>query len=229
MKFRYSMSILIHLALTAILILASCSSVRQIRPLAKKEQSVSATLGGPFTRELKWLPIPQLSLGYNRGIIDSALDIEAGLYATSAILGIMHVDAGLNWRPWLNDGALPGLIITPKVFLLTDFEPQSFRAFPVLCITTCWQVRQFWYIYAGLESWFEFHTERTDGNEQKYHWLPAPYIGVDAGKGKWQFALELRLYTPNIENTRRTMHNVGIGDYGAWGVMLGVKRTFGKK
>ncbi|MBD3392548.1 MAG: hypothetical protein GF418_10710 [Chitinivibrionales bacterium] len=188
---------------------------------------MSLSLGGPFTGQLMYMPIPQLGIGYNRGILDSTLDIGAGWYVTSAFYGIAHVDAGLNWRPWLTNAPWPGLMVSPGVFLLTDFSPESFRAYPDLALTLFWELAPCRYLYTGIESWFELYTERSDGNPQNHHWLPAPYFGIDMGNGKWQFQVEGRLYTPHLKNSYRAVDNVGIGDYGAWGIFLGVSRSFG--
>jgi hypothetical protein len=215
--------------LAALLLLASCSSVRQLRPLRKNESSVRLSAGGPLAGEVKWMPIPQLGIGYNRGLLDTVLDVEAGWYVTSALYGIMHLDLGVNWRPWLHQGLRPGLMLSPKAFFLTDFSPGGFRAYPDLGVTAFWEPRDLWYLYAGVESWFELHTERTDGNKQQHHWLPAPYLGTDMGSAKWRFQVEVRMYTPNLKNTGRKITNVGIGDYGIWGVFLGVSRSFGPR
>jgi hypothetical protein len=168
-----------------------------------------------------------LSIGYNYGLIDSLVDIETGWHVTHALYGVMGLEAGANWRPLKNRRFRPGLIVSPKVFFLTDFSPESVRFYPDLGVTALWQVRAFWHVFTGMESWFELHSRRSDGNGQEYHWLPVPYVGCVAGNGKWQFQIECRLYTPNLKNTGRATKNIGAGEYGIWGVMLGVSRAFG--
>jgi hypothetical protein len=220
----------IVLALAITIMLCSCSTVRQVRPLDKGESSVTFSVGGPITQVGKvYFPLPLLSVGYNRGIIAERLDIETGLHLTQLAYGILDFEAGVNVRPLPAEGFRPGINITPKAFFMTNFKPESFRFYPDLGITLYWNINQTVYIYTGLENWFELATTRADGNPQKNNWLTAPFLGVDIGRGDWQLQLESRLYTPNLSNKGKPTKNLGIGDHGVWGAFLGVNHTFGRK
>lgn len=208
----------------------SCSSVRQIRPLEKNQSSLTMSVGGPITQVGKiYIPLPLLSLGYNYGLLDKKLDMEVGWGITQAMCGIMDIDLGVNWRPFLNDRFRPGLMVSPKSFIMTNFKPKSFRFYPDLSLTAFWEIKRFWYVYTGLENFFELSRTRADGNKQPNHWLIAPFCGIDIGNERWQFQIEIRLYTPNLSNQGKPTKNIGIGDYGVWGGFLGVNRTFGGK
>jgi hypothetical protein len=206
----------------------SCSSVRQVRPLDKGESSVGVSLGGPVTQVGgPYIPLPLLSVSYHRGIVARTFDIGGALYLTQALYGIMQLEAACNWRPWHGSTWRPGLIVTPRLFLMTDFSPESFRAYPDLGLTLPWEPKEDWFVYTGIESWFEPHQVRDDGNRQPHHWLIAPSLGTVLGRGPWHYQLEVKLYTPNLANTGRPTKNIGIGDHGVWGVFLGIGRTFG--
>jgi hypothetical protein len=210
-------------ALAFLALLASCAAVRQIRPLDLGEISLSGSLGGPFTNVGVTIPLPLLSVGGNVGL-GQGLDVEAGVGLISALYGIMHVDAGVNWRPWLSRRIRPGLMVSPKLWLLTDFSPGSVRIYPDLGLTAFWKVGQFWYLYGGAQNWFEIHSARYDGQPQEYHWLPTVHAGASLGRKKWQFQLEGKLYVPNALNTNRPAANLGLGSHGAFGVFVGVSR-----
>jgi hypothetical protein len=188
-------------------------------------------VGGPITEVGEpYIPIPMISLGYNLGIIDTLLNFESGINITSALYGVLHLDLGVNYRPFNSNKWRPGLMVTPKIFIMTDFQPETFRIWPDLSITGFWEIKKYWYIYTGLESFFEFSKTRSDGNKQEHHWIIAPYLGFNLGKEKWQFQIEYQIYTINLNNElSRSMENLGYGDYGVHGIFLGVNYTFKKR
>jgi hypothetical protein len=209
------------------LLLFSCSTVRQIRPLAKGESSAALSVGGPLTQVGKiYIPLPLISVGYNYGLFEK-LDIEAGFHVLSAVYGITQLDLGANWRPWAAAGYSPGLIVSPRLFVMTNFKPGSLRLYPDIGLTAYWQIAKYRYWYLGLDNWIEYHQVRDDGNEQKEHWLVAPYAGISLGSRLWQVQAEVKWYTPNLVNNTRAVKNIGIGRYGIIGVFLGVSRSFG--
>lgn len=209
------------------LFILSCSSFRQVRPLEKGECRVSLSAGGPFTRvgDL-YIPLPLVSLGCNYGIAEK-LDVEAGTNFLAMMYGIAHVDAGVNWRPLPPRRYVPGLTVSPKVIVMTDFSAGGSRLYPDLGLTGYWELPRHWLAYLGIENLFELSGVREDGNEQQNHWLIAPYAGVSLGKGAWQFQLEAKLYTPNLRNDLHTVKNIGFGSYGVLGIFFGVSRSFG--
>ena len=212
--------------ISVIVLVTGCSTVRYVRPIEKGTSVVSASLGGPITQVSgKYLPLPLLSAGYGYGVTDY-LSIEAGLHITSALFGVAHVDAGVNWVPVRTKGAIPGVVLSPKVVLLSNFKPRESRSYPVLTPTLYWERgRHLW--YTGAENWFERHRVRADGNEQPHHWLFIPFVGYGIAKGKWHFQTEARVYMPNLSNTTGPTTNLGFGDRGIIGFFLGVNRTFG--
>ncbi len=214
---------------TIVMIITNCSTIRQIRPLEKGQQSVSFSVGGPVTEVGSvYIPLPLMSFGYNRGLIDNTLDLETGLHVTQLLYGILDVEVGVNFRPFQSKAWQPGLIISPKLFFMTDFSGGA-RLYPDLCLTGFWKLHEKVYLFTGLENWFEFSSTRDDGLEQKNHWLLVPYIGTNIGSQRWQFQFETRVYTPNLKNTGRATKNIGFGEYGVLGFFLGVNFTPGKE
>jgi len=223
---RYLIILSVILSLLAI----SCSTIRQIRPLDPGQSAVNVSVGGPITKVGSiFIPLPILSLGYNYGLPYN-LDIEAGFGVTQAVYKVTHVDAGINWRPLMPSGWIPGAIVTPKVQLMTNFNPASLRLYPELALTGWWQPSKHFLPYLGIENWFIFASERPDGNPQPHHWLFSPYVGITACNGPWQFQLEARSYAPNLNHVEAgSPENIGIGDYAVLGVILGVGYQFGMK
>ncbi len=205
----------------------SCSSLRQVRPLEKGESRLSLSAGGPFTKVGNlYIPMPLISLGYNYGVTEK-LDAEVGTNIFAMMYGIAHIDAGVNWRPFKPRNYVPGLILSPKIFGMTDFKPGDSRIYPDLGFTAYCEITQDRLMDLGLENFFELSTKREDGNKQQNNWLIAPYTGISLGNKIWQFQFEAKLYTPNLPNNLHTAKNLGIGDHGIFGVFLGVSRSFG--
>jgi hypothetical protein len=213
-----------------ITLLASCSSVRHVRPVEKGELTASATFGGPFAGQIGWAPFPMLSLGTNYGVLEK-IDIEAGWTVTSALFGVCELDGGCNWRPLGPAGVRPGVMVSAKALGATDFQKGNSRFWPDVGATALWRIHERSYCYRGMENWFETHTTRFDGNEQAYHWLPVVYSGIDYGGRIWQWQIEAKWFVPNIDpldTPSNPVQTIGIGGYGSIGVYIGVSRSFGK-
>jgi hypothetical protein len=212
-------------------LLMSCSAVRQVRPLEKGEQAVSLSLGGPVTKYLgtAYAPFPLLGVGYAYGF-NHKFNFQSGLQLTQAVFGVLQLDAGVDWRPWPASKLLPGAIISPRLFFsadINDFTAESMRLYPDLDITAYWEPWKYKYIYTGITNWFEFASTRSDGLEQKHHWLITPFLGTNLGNNKYQFQFEFRVYTPNLSNLGRGAKNIGFGEYGILGFFIGGSYTFG--
>lgn len=215
-------------ALAVVGLCLSCSAVRQVVPLEPGENAVHVSLGGPVTQYIgdAYAPLPLLSLGYNRGLTRT-LDLEAGFDLTHTLYKVPKIDAGVNWRPWSAERWRPSLIVSPRIHVATDFQTDVLF-YPALSLTCAWKAGRVLHPYIGIENFFELQQERDDGLEQENHWLIAPYAGLVAVRGRWQFGLEARVYTPNLDNDYgRGPVNWGFGDNGMIGFFLAVTRTFG--
>jgi hypothetical protein len=207
--------------------LISCTATRHIRPLEKGELTASASLGGPFAGQLGWAPFPLLGIGANYGVLDK-VDVEAGWAITSALFGVCELGGGCNWRPLVPAGWKPGIIASAKLSGTTNFKAGQSRLWPDATVTALWRISPRLYYYAGMDNWFETHSIRYDGNEQKYHWLPIIHTGFDFGNTTWQGQIEGTWFVPNIDATRHTVKTIEIGNYGCLGVFIGVGHSFGK-
>jgi hypothetical protein len=208
-------------------VLAGCSSVRRVTPLEPGTSAVTVSLGGPLTEiaEDVSIPLPLLGAGYNYGISDK-LGVEGGVNITAALFGLLHLDAGVNWFPLTCRGGIPGITVTPKIFLMSDFDEKGTRLYPTVTPVVYWKPGRH-IAYLGVENWFETARVRSDGNTQQHHWLVAPCVGYGISWKKWQFQIEGRGYTPNLKNTGRATKNIGFGEYGIIGIFLGVNRSIG--
>jgi hypothetical protein len=207
----------------------SCTAVRQVVPLEPGENAVNVSLGGPMTNYVgdAYLPLPFIGISYNRGIL-KWLDAEAGLDVTHMLYKNLSLSLGANFRPIGARRWRPALIVSPKAHLATNFDTY-FRFYPVLGLTGAWNPREgSWYPYVGVENWWELVNDREDGTQQQEHWFFAPYLGLVYNKTRWQYQIEMRVYSPNLDNDYgRAPANWGFGDHGIIGFFLGIGRSFG--
>jgi hypothetical protein len=227
--FRTHKSISMFLFIIVVISIFSCSSVRHVKPLEQGSSAASLSVGGPITKVGNiYIPLPLISAGYNYGLIEK-LDLETGINVTGLLFGDLHLNAGVNYHPWLAEKLRPGLYLSPEFFFITNLRDGSPRIFPAVDAGLYWDIRRH-YLYCGVESWFEVSTIRNDGNPQNDHWLPIPYVGWGIESKRWQFQVEGKIYTPNQKNTGRPTKNIGIGEHGVLGVFIGASRSFrGKK
>ena len=218
------------IGLTALAFLASCSSIRHVRPVEKGELTASASFGGPFAGQIGWAPFPLLGIGANYGVLDK-IDAEAGWAVSSALFGVCELEGGCNWRPLAPMNWKPGLIAGARLLGTTDFQKGNSRLWPGAGVTLLWRLHPRVYGYCGMDNWFETHTTRYDGNEQQHHWLPVIHYGFDYGGSAWQWQIEGTWYVPNIDplqSPSNPVKTVSIGGQGSIGVFLGVSHSFGK-
>jgi hypothetical protein len=218
------------IGLAALAFLATCSSIRHVRPMEKGELTASASLGGPFAGQLGWAPFPLLGIGANYGILDK-VDVEAGWAVTSALFGVCELDGGCNWRPLKPARWKPGIIASARMLGATDFQKGNSRLWPEASVTALWQLHPRVYGYLGMDNWFETRTTRYDGNDQRYHWLPLIHTGFDYGGSAWQWQIEGKWYLPNIDplqSPANPVRTISIGGQGSVGVFVGVSHSFGK-
>lgn len=228
MKRAYARALWILCTAAGLAALMSCTAVRQVRPLEPGENVVNVSLGGPMTQYVgeAYLPLPLLSLGYNRGLTRS-LDLEAGIDLTHTLFSNPKIDAGVNWRLQAPDRWHPAVIVSPRLHAVSDFKTAA-RLYPALSMTWAWSAGPSLWPYLGMEHFFELQWKRDDGQFQQHHWLIAPYAGLALCRRRWQYQLEVRVYTPNLDNDYgRAPENLGFGDRGILGFFLGVGRSFG--
>jgi hypothetical protein len=206
------------------IIFYTCSPVRHIHPLETGESSVSAGIGGPITDVGIYMPLPMLTVGYNRGM-PRKIDLETRWHVTMAAYGVLGLDAGANWRPLSAKKFRPGIILSPRLHTFYNFQPGALRLYPDITATLWWKLHERWYLYTGIENWFDLY-RRNDGVEQDI-WAGCPFVGVELGRKRWHVQIEGRLYTPDKDNSGRGPKNIGIGEKGIWGAFIGVSRSFG--
>ncbi|MCC7050402.1 MAG: hypothetical protein IT239_01305 [Bacteroidia bacterium] len=213
-----------------VLILASCSPSQFVKPLAKKEQAVNASFGGPMIANLGApIPIPFINVNYGYGI-DSATTLWGGLNLTSALFGNFQTQLGATRALINNQGAVPGVAATVSTNIIYR-NTKAFNFYPQLDINAWWSFgkEKQHYFYTGLSNWFEVKATRAHNEPQLYNWFLIPQAGVRFKKNSWSYFLETKLIAPNVSNRDIVVNYVSpVKNHGAFGVYLGISKTLGK-
>ena len=208
-------------------LLSSCTPMRYVKPLAKKQHAVNLSLGGELIKyKSATIPIPFLSANYGYGI-DSSLTGFATLNVTSALFGNFQLDLGATKQVLTQDHFIPGLSISPAFdFIYRNKNAAKF--YPQLALNAFWEYgKNKNLVYAGIDNWFELAAKKAFGIKQQNHWFVMPALGHYFCGKKGNFSTELRVIAPNLSNEKLVVdYQTPFGRHGAFGVYIGYTRKF---
>lgn len=211
------------------LALASCAPARFVEPLDKGEWSVGADLGGPmlnFNGAPIPVPLSQIEVGYG---LDSNLTIHGGLHTTSLLFGNGQLDAGVTWKVYNQNRAIPSISVSGGINVIYSPSTRKGDLWPVLDANAYWNYgKRNNYIYLGINNYFDFSSRMANDQTQRYHWIASPQIGhvVKGKRDRWQLITEFKYLAPYLASDKAFVPYTGLFHHGALGFYIGVRRTF---
>ena len=205
----------------------SCSPTRYVKPLAKKEQAVNLSLGGPLIKYgAATIPIPFLTVNYGYGI-DSTLTGFASLNITSALYGNFQMELGATKQVLKQKRYFPALSFTPVANIIYK-NKDAHKFYPQLAINAFWEYgKRKNLVYAGIDNWFELASKKAYDINQPNHWIFMPTVGHSFAGKKWNFNIEAKVIAPNLSNQKVVAdYQTPFGNHGAFGVYFGYTRKF---
>ena len=207
--------------------LLSCSPARFVKPLAKKQQAVDLSLGGPlFKMDKTTIPMPFISATYGYGI-DSTLTGFGSINITSALYGNFQVELGVTKQLLKQHGAFPALSVIPVANIIYRNKDAA-KFYPQLDLYAFWEYgpkRNL--LYVGASNWFELAKTRSLEQEQPYHWIFTPVLGHSFTGKKWNVNIEAKVIAPTISNEKLVVeYQTPFNKNGALGVYIGYTRKF---
>ncbi len=109
--------------LPALLLTSSCTTMNTARPLAPGEHAAGLTIGGPMIVVGAPLPLPNAIVEGKHGVVtllERDLEINYGLNLTGLAFGVIQAHVGGAWELLAQDGWIPALSISNRVFLATN-------------------------------------------------------------------------------------------------------------
>lgn len=208
-------------------LLCSCSPVRFVKPLAKKEQAANISFGGPLiSLGGKTIPIPFLAANYGYGI-DSTLTGFASFNITSALYGNFQLELGAT-KQWIKQHKYLPAIGTTLQFNIIYRDKLTHKIYPQMDLHALWEYgKRKNYFYIGVSNWFELSKTRTLGEPQENHLIFMPLLGHDFRGKKWDVNLETKIIAPNLSNEKIVVdYQTPFGTHGAFGIYLGYTQRF---
>lgn len=206
---------------------ASCAPNRYVKPLAKKQDALNLSLGGPLIKfGESTIPIPFLVAGYGYGI-DSTLTGYTSLNVTSALYGNFQLELGAT-KQWLKQKRyIPALSSALQLNIIYRNKDAA-KLYPQLDLNAYWEYgKRRNYFYIGASNWFELSKKRTLEETQQNHWIFMPLIGHNFSGKKWDVSLEAKVIAPNLQNDNIVVeYKTPFRNHGAFGVYVGYTRKF---
>jgi len=210
-----------------ILVLYRCAPSRYVKPLAKKENSLALSFGGPLIKfSGAPIPIPFTTLGYGYGLTDN-ITAYGNLHTTSALFGNSQLDLGATFSLYKKENSF-GITASPALQMAYSIANKTgFRVWPSADANIYFHpAKKTSYLYAGINSWFEFSKLRAHGEDQKKHLVPNLQMGYVIAKTKWQHQFEFKYLGAGIPNTPGVVEYIGISGKGALGIYYSLVRKF---
>ena len=210
-----------------VLLLQCCAPSRYVKPLTKKQSAVSFSFGGPLIKfSGAPIPIPFTTLGYGYGITDN-VTAYGNLHTTSALFGNAQADLGTTFSIYKKENAF-GITASPALQLAYNVRNATgFRVWPSADINAYFHLtKKPSYLYAGVNSWFEFSKVKAHDQPQQKHVLPNLQIGYVVVKTKWQHQFEFKYLGIGIPNLPGVVDYIGVSGKGSLGIYYSLVRKF---
>jgi len=197
-------------------LLVGCGHTTSVRPTPKDVIQAEAAVGGPLVRLAGLiLPVPLSTAGVRYGLGDS-YDVAAHLHLTSLSFGVAGVDIGSTWMPVPQNGALPALSLSGRLYGFGNLR-NSPRAYLELTGSASYLAGEHFLTYLSATGLVQF----AGG---------PPLFALAAGEelrfGQLGVQLELRWYEPDISTGYQVVDWVSPGGQGGLGVVLGFNYRF---
>lgn len=207
--------------------LAGCAVSHGVKPLAKGEGAIQASMGGPISRDLPTpvpFVVPITTIGYAHGVSDR-VSVHGAIHPTSlGALGVFGMDAGATTLVWDADGAKPRLMIDSTLVLYGGDNkeggaPGGTRVYPMVEGIASWDLGNH-ALYVGLNNFAQLFPTPS------YHLTPE--VGGLLSLGRVDLQLEYKWMSFYRNNELTTAEFVGPGGLGASSIQLGMGIHLGK-
>lgn len=181
------------------MLLAGCASLNGARPLEPGKHEVGTSIGGAMVYFAGApIPIPNVIVEGRSGVakpVNRPLDLNYGINLTSMAFGILQVHLGTSWLLVHQNGGIPALSMTNRIWFATNILGAGYKAEGgvgawgnhQLEFSLSWKIRQ-QLLYFSLAQY-------TDFTNPSLTLTPALGAQFDPGKeGGFRFHVEVRWF-----------------------------------
>jgi len=216
-----------YLVLITFIILASCSGTRQVVPLKKGENTVSANLGGPlFKFSGLVIPMPLSSFAWSHGLNDT-YTTTAAIHTTSMLFGVVHLEGSIMRRVYLSPCTRSGITVSPGFHAMTDIWEGRFSFYPtadILFYRTYGEKMNVF--YSGPSFMFDTHSKKAFDVKNTNRIIPWFTAGYKLNRTKISYSVELKYLNFTRDNRNIVVEYIAPGHKGALGIYFGISKTF---
>ena len=208
-------------------LLQNCAPSRFVKPLAKHEQAVSFSFGGPLIKfSGAFTPLPFTTFCYGYGLTDKITGY-ASLHSTSLLFGNLQTDLGATFKLYEKENIF-GVSASPALQIAYSIgNAGSFKLWPSADINAYYHAnKKPSYVYAGINSWFELSRTRAYEQPQQRHAIPNIHVGYTIVKTKWQHQFELGYLGIGIPIYPGVVDYIGISGKGTLAIYYSLVRKF---
>ena len=203
------------LAACALALASGCGHMSTLRPTPKGQVQAELAVGGPFARISNApIPIPLSTVGARYGFHERA-DVHAHFHPTAAALGVMGLDVGGSLLALQQDGAVPDVTATARVYGFTDFK--AFRPYLQVSGVVSWKLWGRVAPFFGADALVQFGASP----------LFALGAGLQAIFGRAFVQAEAKWFGVGHDTRYMVVEWLGPANVGAMGVVLGFGVRFG--
>jgi hypothetical protein len=197
--------------------LVACGHVTSVRPAPKDVVQAEAALGGPLVRLSGLvLPVPLTTAGARYGLGDT-YDVAAHVHLTSLSFGVAGLDVGSTWMPLSQQGALPALSLSGRLYGFTNLRDGP-RAYLELTGSASYLAGEHFLTYLSGTTLVQFA-----GGSPLYSLA----FGEELRFGRFGLQAEVRWYEPDVATVFQVVDWVPVLGQGGLGVIVGVNYRFG--
>jgi hypothetical protein len=207
--------------------LQNCAPSRYVKPLAKSQHAANFSFGGPLIRFAGApIPIPFSTLGYGYGLTEN-ITAHGNLHVTSLLFANAQADLGTTFSLYKKENIF-GFTASPALQIAYNLRNKTgMRVWPSLDANAYFHLNQRpSYLYAGLNSWFEFKNIKAHQEKQQRHVIPNVQVGYVVVKTKWQHQFECKYLGIGIPNLPGVVDYIGAAGKGSFGIYYTLIKTF---
>lgn len=201
------------------LLAVGCGHVAVVEPAPLGRVQIEGALGGPMVNVGgRAIPVPLATAGARYGFAER-LDVAAHAHLTSLAFGVGGLDVGGAYQLLLQEGAIPALTLSSRLYGFAALRGGALGLIDATATAS----------YATGGKGITVYLAPTV--LQPFAAAPVTFsvgAGVSGRLGDTRLQLEARWYQPHVNSSYSAADWVGLGDQGAFGLVLGISHLMGE-
>ena len=205
------------LTIVATICAGACSTVRPVEPLAPGQFALAGSVGGPLINTLGTVfPTPMLTAGGSYGLGERWV-ATGSVGLTEALFGVVHVEPGATFFPWLSQEGEMIFGATASLHVLVNGSDALVA--PQLSGTASWRLSPAWLVYGGGDLALVLRAPARP--------IWGPLGGVQWRTGRTSLSLETKWLAPHHDVEPAAPGWISPAHQGYLTVLLGARFAFG--